>query len=164
MRSGDFERLYDDHAAALLKFVELRVGNRAAAEDIVAEAFERVLLARRRFDPRRGSARGWLYSIAVNCARDHARRQAAETRALERVAAGQSRGPEAEMPDVASRDLVMRALAELSDEEREAVALRYGADLTLREIATAIGKKPGTVEARVYRALAKLQGLMEDAR
>ncbi len=164
MPSGDFERLYDEHAAALLKFVELRVGNRAAAEDIVAEAFERVLLARRRFDPRRGTARGWLYSIAVNCARDHARRQGAETRALERVAAGQSREPEAEMPDVGGRDLVMRALAELSDEEREAVALRYGADLTLREIATAIGKNQGTVEARVYRALAKLQGLMEDAR
>lgn len=162
MRSADFERLYDEHAAALLGFLELRLGSRAVAEDIAADAFERVLMARRRFDPRRGSARGWLYSIAVNCARDHTRRQAAEARALEQVAVGESRTSSGVLPDLEERDLVMRALDQLSDDEREAIALRYGADLTLRDIATATRAKPATVEARVYRALAKLRELMDD--
>ena len=162
MRGPEFEQLYDEHAAALLKFLELRVGNRATAEDILAEAFERVLLARRRFDPRRGSARGWLYSVAVNCARDHARRQAAEARAFERVTAGESQAWEGGLTDVEGRDQVMQALAQLSEEEREVIALRYGADLTLRDIATSTKTKPATVEARVYRALGKLRELIDD--
>lgn len=161
MNGADFERLYAEHAAALLNFLELRVGNRATAEDILADAFERVLVARRRFDPRKGSARGWLYSIAVNCARDHTRRRAVEARALEQVAVGESRAPSGSLPDVEERDLVMGALDQLTDDEREAVALRYGADLTLRDIATATRAKPATVEARVYRALAKLRELMD---
>ena len=160
MRPADFERLYEEHAAPLLHFLELRVGSRPDAEDVLAEAFERVLVARRRFDPRRGSARAWLYSIAVNCARDHARRHAAEARALERVAAGENRAAAGGLPDVEGREEVMRALTLLSDEEREVVALRFGADLTLRDITKATNIKLPTVEARLYRALGKLREVL----
>ena len=71
MRREDFERLYDQHAADLFGFLAYRTGNRALAEDLVAEAFERALRARRRFDRRRGSEKTWLYTIALNCLRDH---------------------------------------------------------------------------------------------
>ena len=57
---------------------------------------------------------------------------------------------------IAERDALARALATLSDEEREAIALRFGADLTVPEIAATLGEKLTTVEGRVYRALRKL--------
>src|SRR5437764_1291239 len=55
VRMDRFERLFEEHAEPLLGFLVYRTGNRPLAEDLVAETFERVLRARRRFDPRRGS-------------------------------------------------------------------------------------------------------------
>jgi RNA polymerase sigma factor (sigma-70 family) len=156
MRDDEFERLYAAEAGGLFSFLAYRTGDRALAEDLLADAFERALRSRRRFDRRRGSQKTWLYAIALNVLRDHARRAAAEKRALER------RGPDPLEADagfggVEARDQVQRALATLSPEEREAVALRFGADLTVPEMAKVLGEPLTTVEGRVYRALRKLR-------
>jgi RNA polymerase sigma factor (sigma-70 family) len=156
MRDEDFERLYAAEAAGLFSFLAYRTGDRALAEDLLADAFERALRARRRFDRRRGSEKTWLYAIALNVLRDHARRRAAEARALERAHVPAD-GPDA-LAAVEERELLQRALAELSDEEREAIALRFGAELTVPEIAKVLGESLTTVEGRVYRALRKLRG------
>ena len=58
---------------------------------------------------------------------------------------------------VDERDELQRALGKLSAEEREAVALRFGADLTLPEVAKVTGESRSTAHGRVYRALAKLR-------
>lgn len=157
MRPDRFERLFEEHAGPLFGFLVYRTGDRQLSEDLVAETFERVLRARRPFDPRRASEKTWLYAIALNCLRDHARREAAEARALDRaVPVG---GPDlgGAFEELEDRDLLKRALATLSEEEREAVALRYGADLTVPEIAKLTGERLTTVEGRVYRALRKLR-------
>jgi RNA polymerase sigma factor (sigma-70 family) len=161
MREEEFERLYEEHAQGLLAFLAYRTGDRVLAEDLLADTFERVLRARRRFDPRRGSRKTWVYSIALNLLRDQIRRREAERRAVERVQepAPSGAGP---LQRIAERDELARALAELSDEEREAIALRYGGDLTVPEIARLTGEKLTTVEGRVYRGLRKLRDLLED--
>ena len=156
MRDEEFERLYAEHAGPLFSFLAYRTGDRAAAEDVLGEAFERALRARFRFDRRRGSAKTWLYSIALNCLRDRARRADAERRALERVGPA-APDPGAEIDRVEDRDLVMGALAKLSAEEREALALRFGGDLTVPEIARVTGESLTTMEGRVYRGLQKLR-------
>jgi RNA polymerase sigma-70 factor (ECF subfamily) len=58
---------------------------------------------------------------------------------------------------VDERDELRQALAQLTAEERECVALRYGADLTVPEISRVTGEKLSTVEGRVYRALRKMR-------
>ena len=158
MRPEEFERLYGAHAASLLAFLEFRTGNLELARDVHADTFERVLKTRWRFDPRRGSEKTWLYSIALNCLRDHSRRRGAEARALERMAAGQlpaDWSDETERLD--EREALTRALTLLPDDEREAVALRYGADLSLKEIAAATGTRETTVKGRLYRGLERLR-------
>ncbi len=154
MRDDEFERLYAEEAAGLFSFLAYRTGDRALAEDLLAEAFERALRGRRGFDRRRGSQKTWLYAIALNALRDHARRAAAESRAVERV--GEPVTPDA-IAQVEHRDQLQRALATLSDEEREAIALRFGADLTVPEIARVLKEPLTTVEGRVYWALRKLR-------
>lgn len=161
MRSDDFERLYEEHAPGLLGFLVHRTGDRPLAEDILADTFERVLRTRVRFDPRRGSEKTWIYTIALNRLRDHARRGEVERRALERTAVGL--GPAAGGLEAAEeRGDLARALERLDPDEREAVALRYGADLTMREVARVAGERLTTVEGRVYRALRKLRDVLED--
>jgi len=157
MRDDEFERLYAAEAAGLFAFLAYRTGDRALSEDLLADAFERALRSRGRFDRRRGSQKTWLYAIALNVLRDHARRSAAEGRALERTGGPEPR-EDAGLAQVEHRDTVQRALATLSAEEREAVALRFGADLTVPEMARVLGEPLTTVEGRVYRALRKLRG------
>jgi RNA polymerase sigma factor (sigma-70 family) len=158
MRDSEFERLYEDHAQPLFGFLAYRTGDRGMAEDIMSEAFERALKARKKYDPAKASAKTWIYSIALNCLRDHQRRQGAEVRALDRVgapAALQHSDPALERAE--TRDEVQRALRGLSDEEREVVALRYGGDLSAKEMAKLLGERETTVEGRLYRALRKLR-------
>src|SRR5215212_7516431 len=85
MRNEDFERLYADEAPGLFGFLAYRTGDRALAQDLLGDAFERALRSRRRYEPRRGSAKTWLYAIALNVLRDHLRRAAAEARAHDRI-------------------------------------------------------------------------------
>ena len=152
MRDEEFERLYAAEAQGLFAFLAYRTGDRALAEDLLADAFERVL--RGSYDKRRGSAKTWLYSIALNALRDHMRRVAAEGRAYARVEVPVGSDPFA---DVEHRDELTRAMARLSGEEREAIALRFGAALTVPEMASVLGESLTTVEGRVYRALRKLR-------
>ncbi len=160
MRDEDFERLYAAEAQGLFGFLAYRTGDRALAEDLLADTFERALRSRKRYDRRRGPAKAWLYAIALNLLRDHVRRAAAAERALERTgpAAGAVDAPDDE---VEHRDVVQRALGALSPEEREAIALRFGAELTVPEMAEALGEPLTTVEGRVYRALRKLRSDMD---
>jgi RNA polymerase sigma-70 factor (ECF subfamily) len=161
MRAEQFERLYEQHAQPLFGFLVYRTGDRALAEDLLADAFERALRGRRRFDPRKASEKTWLYAIALNCLRDHARRSAAHQRALDRtlVPAGEESRHGLERAE--HREDLAHALESLSGEEREAIALRYGADLTVPEIAKLKKEKLTTVEGRVYRALRKLREKLE---
>ena len=161
MRDEAFERLYAEHAQALYAFLSYRTGDQVLAEDLLADTFERALRARRRFDPRKASAKTWLYAIALNCLRDRFRRRGSEVKALGRVAVGVAVGTSGGIEEVADRDLVARSLGVLSEEEREAIALRFGADLSVPEIAKLTGERLTTVEGRVYRALRKLRESMD---
>jgi RNA polymerase sigma factor (sigma-70 family) len=158
LQERDFERLFEEHAQPLFGFLVYRTADRALAEDILAATFERALRARRRFDRRRGSEKNWLYSIALNLLRDHLRKREAEARAIASIEVDQE--PVDYSASVANRELAMQALSALSPEEREAVALRYGADLTVPEIAKLIGEPITTVEGRVYPALRKMREVL----
>ena len=161
MRDADFDRLYRREAQGLFGFLAYRTGDRALAEDLLADTFERALRSRKRYDRRRGPAKAWLYAIALNLLRDHARRAATEGRAVERVRSGAPLATDSGADDVERRDELQRAMATLADEEREAIALRFGAELTVPEMADALKEPLTTVEGRVYRALRKLRAELD---
>ena len=155
VRRSRFEALYDEHAERLYGFLAYRTGDPQEAEDLLSSVFERALRARRGFDRRRGTEEAWLYAIALNLVRDRARRHASEERAMERLRG--DRPEDAPGQAFEERDAVMREVATLSREEREVVALRFGADLTAPQIATLLDVPLTTVEGRLYRALRKLR-------
>ena len=161
VREQDFERLYSEHAQGLYGFLVYRTGDRVLAEDLVADTFERVLRGRRGFDRRKATEKTWIYAIALNRLRDLRRSEAAERRAMERVGPpGPGEEPRAHEA-VEHRDMVVQAMEVLSAEERDAIALRFGAELTVPEIARLTGEPLTTVEGRVYRALRKLRDALE---
>jgi RNA polymerase sigma-70 factor (ECF subfamily) len=147
------DRLYREHAAGLLGFLTYQTGDSALAEDIVADTFERVLSARSAWRGEAGE-KTWLYAIAMNRLRDLARRRGAESRAAERVTA--TTGAVDVIRAVEDRDLLQRALQTLSEDERAVLALRFGGDLTLSEIADLLEERQSTIEGRLYRGLRRL--------
>jgi RNA polymerase sigma-70 factor (ECF subfamily) len=159
---AEFERMYLEHSDRLFAFFVYRTGDRALAEDLLGDVFERAFRARGRFDDRRGSEATWLYAIAVNRLRDHHRRIKVERAALERVVAEQGAARVDPPHDaIADRDRVMRALEILSERDREIIALRFGADLTVPQIARSTDQPLTTVEGRLFRALRRLGTALE---
>lgn len=162
INTSEFERLYDEHARRLYSFLAYRTGDPTLAEDLVADTFERVLTARKPFDPRKSSETTWIYTIALNRLRDVARNSSAEGRALSRLSIEAENGSRTGaggngFEAVEARQIVMAALATLDENQREALALRYGADLSLAEIGRVIGKPRSTVESRLYKGLKQVR-------
>jgi RNA polymerase sigma-70 factor (ECF subfamily) len=158
----DLDRLFQDHAQRVYAFLAYRTGDRALAEDLLGDVFERALRAQRRFDARLGTEEAWLYAIALNLLRDRARRAAAERRALDRLDPAPGAVP-FDADGLARRDELLTALATLSPEERETVALRFAADLTVAQIAAATGEKVTTIDGRLRRGLRRLRDALEPA-
>jgi RNA polymerase sigma-70 factor (ECF subfamily) len=161
MRADEFERIYAAHAPGVLAFLASRSGDRALAEDLAAEAFERVYRARLRFDHRKASEKTWVYAVALNCLRDHLRRERSAQSALDRLGQEREALDDSSLDRIGDRDALGRAMRALSDEEREVVALRAAADLTVPEIARVLGISRTTAEGRLYGGLRKLRAELE---
>jgi len=133
-------------------YVAYRIGSGPDAEDVTSEVFERALRYRDSYDPRRGDAAAWLIGIARRCIHDfHVQRGAAPAEAPE----------PADPTDIESatvrKVMLGRALARLGGAERELLALRFGADLTARQIAELMEMSTNAVEVALHRALARLR-------
>jgi len=158
VRDQDVERLFAEHSQRLYAFVAYRIGDRVVAEEIVGDTFERVVRTRRRFDRSKGSEQSWIYAIAMNLVTDHQRRTTAERRALDSVAPADGRAAANDpFAHVEDRDELSRALGRLEPDVREVLALRYGADLRLKDIAKLTGRPLSTVHERLHRGLRRLQ-------
>ena len=135
-------------------YVAYRVGDGADAEDITSATFERALRYRSSFDPRRGDPVAWLIGIARHCILDHGLHDIPSEHLPEEAAEGHE--------DTSLRKLELRAaVATLEERDRELVALRYGADLTARQIAELLGLKTNAVEVALHRALTRLRTALE---
>lgn len=133
-------------------YVAYRIGDGPDAEDVTSATFERALRYRSSFDPRRGEPAAWLIGIA---------RREIETHRLARSAATSD---EIELEDpfdlagaTAIRLDLHRAMAMLGERDRELLALRYGADLTARQIASLLNERVNSVEVALHRAIARLR-------
>ena len=134
----------------------------ADSEDLFQETFVRALKARSHFDPSR-RFRPWLFAIALNLARDRAKRlgHGATPRLTSdgespEPAHGGARKDESETRALESFDLE-RALSSLSDHHREVVLLRYYLGMDEAEIARAAGIPRGTVKSRLHHALGAMR-------
>lgn len=137
-------------------YAAYRVGVGPEAEDVTSETFERALRYRDSFDPRRGDAGAWLIGIARRCIVDAALRPLpiADDELPERTS-------EDHAEEVFQRLDLRAAVAQLAERDRELVALRFGADLTARQIGELLGLKTNAVEVALHRALALLRSLLE---
>jgi RNA polymerase sigma-70 factor (ECF subfamily) len=157
--NSDFARAYEEHVWRVYGFLAYRLRDREAAQDLTQVTFERALRAWSRFDPRRGSVSTWLIAIARNLLIDYHRRdRSSRFEQIDERVGPTVAGPEEH--DTTSPEVV-EALAQLSDRDREVVALRFGGDLTGPEIAALLDLSLANVQQILSRSLRKLRALLE---
>lgn len=134
------------------------------ADDLVQETFVRLWQSAHRFDPARGSARTFTFTIAQRVAIDLLRRAAVRPQlvvALPDEGPGMSVGEDA-VDRIADEWVVREALGALSPKHREVITMSFDEDLADGQIADRLGVPVGTVRSRTYYALRALRLQLEE--
>ena len=160
-RQSELAEIYTRWAPNGLRLAYLLTGDRAAAEDLVQDAFVRFGSRLQRIRDR-GATEAYLRRTIVNLSKNRFRRRAVERAYLEREAG--RRQPEHSDPDVSTNQAMRSALMELPARQRAAIVLRYYEDLPEAEIADILDCRPATVRSLVARGLHSLRNMPEVTR
>jgi RNA polymerase sigma-70 factor (ECF subfamily) len=160
-KGGDpeaFGRIFDAYAGPIHRFIASRVRSPSDAEDLTQLVFVKALEALPRYEARGIPFGGWLFKLARNAIidqirtrRDHLSLVTAMTRETEDA------GPEAVATLRDDLERVALALADLTDDQREVIELRFFAGLSVLEAAVVMGRQEGTIRGLQFRAIGSLR-------
>jgi RNA polymerase sigma factor (sigma-70 family) len=164
-----FGVFYDRFESELLAFLYRATGRADIAADLTAEVFAAALQSVRRFDPGLGSPRAWLFGIARHELADTWRRGRVEDRArrsleIEVLVLSDAALERIETELGTDRGDALQLLAELPDEQRQAIQGRVLDDRDYSELAEALQCSAGVVRQRVSRGLRSLRARLEQPR
>src|SRR5215213_1935023 len=166
--SNALEQLYDRYGSVVYRVALRMLKNRELAEDVVQEVFWRVWRRSASFTHERGRVTQWLFGIAHNLCIDELRRMRARPTPIyddvEHPVLQQLIDEQTDVPALAwtteQRRVIIEAMSELPDAQRQAIALAYFGGLSHQEIATKLNRPLGTIKTRVRLGLHKLGGLL----
>lgn len=150
--------VYDQYFSEVHRYVLYRIGDPNIAEDIASDVFVRLLEAAQSGQPPKTSLRGWLIGTASHIVMDHLRRK--YRRPEEEISESMSDLGENVASEVDQREqnrIVNSAYAQLTPEQQNVLALRFGQGYSLDETADIMNKNVNAVKALQFRALAALQ-------
>ncbi len=160
----DVTRVYELYVDRVYAFFAYRLSRSDEAEDLTATTFERIVRHAGRFDEARGSLATWTFTIAENVLIDHYRRQGrrceqplpeADDEAIGQLVA-------VDRPSEGLPPALQEALEALSPRERHVIGLRFGGDLSGREIANVMGTSEANVHQILSRALRRIRQQIGD--
>lgn len=158
-RVGDeaaLRQIYERHRPRVLRLAYALLGDADEAEDVMQDVLVYALTHLDRFDPDRGQFSTWLHTIALNRCRDRLRRRRFAFRRIAEWVTGWS-GASLEHDEaigqIEEHDLLARALAQLTERQREALVLRAVEGLSLAELGEVLGVPLRTAQARLRAAI-----------
>ena len=159
----DFAPLYQEHAAALLRYAWRLTGDPFRSQDVAQETLLRAWQHPELTDDRERSAKSWLFTVARNMIIDESRSQ----RYRREVSASDDSGmPGRACPDevdaALDRQLISAALARLTPQHRAVVQRSYLQGWTTADIAADLGIAEGTVKSRLHYALRTLRHILSE--
>jgi RNA polymerase sigma-70 factor (ECF subfamily) len=160
-----FEELYDKYFGRVYNYILYRVISPDIADDMVSLVFEKILHKYSSFDPAKATiAEAWIFAIARNTLNDYFRRKKilnwlSMSGMEDHIESGESLESDAEKHEVTAK--VLKAVEQLSNPEREIIALKFTMDMTNRAIAGEMGLSESNVGVILFRAMRKIKELME---
>jgi RNA polymerase sigma-70 factor (ECF subfamily) len=154
-----FGPIYERHREVVWRYLRGRCGSDDDALELTALTFERAMTSIGGYRPRGGGMRAWLLRIARNAAIDQGRRGWRLVRHddVRHDHADSALTPEQTVEVAEERDRLLALVATLPPDQRDAIALRFGARMTAREIGFVIGKREAATQKLISRGLAWLR-------
>jgi RNA polymerase sigma-70 factor, ECF subfamily len=152
-----FAELYERTFPRVYAYVASLLRDRAAAEDVTAQAFERAYRKRRSYRAGRGSMEAWLFGIARNAALDELRRRQRRARLEGEHEDTSARSPDDHAELSLRRETVRAALRSLDGRERDLIALKFAGGLSNAEIGRILGMSESAAGTRLHRTITKLR-------
>jgi RNA polymerase sigma factor (sigma-70 family) len=161
--AAEFERLYRANVDAVTAYFARRTGDPQLVADLTADTFVAVISGFASFDPRKGTARAWLFGIAGHVYAAHCAAYSQQQTKLQRLA-GRRDLDQDQVDELLERIDAEQAgrcllfeLARLPERDRAVIDLVDLAGLRPKEAAAALGLTPGTVRMRLMRARGRLR-------
>lgn len=153
----DWETLYGQCYPSIYNYFRFRTCD--DPEDLTATVFERAWQHRHRYDHNLGEFRAWLFGIARNVAAEYfrQRKQVVALEGVQDTLAALEQPLEQLVQQQAEGDRLKGLLQELPEREQDLIAMKYGMELTNREIARQTGLSETNVGTILYRGVRKLR-------
>lgn len=164
MNEQIFIDVYETYFKRVYNYISYRINNHADTEDLVSQVFSRVIEKYDTYDPKRAVIEAWIIGIAKNVVMDYFRTsQKMPTVELETVETYLDSGqtPDQILIRNEQNTDLMLALNELSERERNIVALKYGAELANTQIASVMKLSESNVGVILFRSLKRLRKILE---
>ena len=158
-----FAEIYGALLDPVFRYLYWNLGRREDAEDLSEEVFLRCLVNIGTYDPGRGPFKAWAFRIAHNLLVDHQRRRGRRGHEELREELEDGALPAAERLEGEERARALREmLGELPSPQRQVIVMKYFAEMSNAEVAQALGRSEGAVNALQHRALRRLGRLLEE--
>ncbi len=156
-------RLYEENFDRIYRYVVLKIGERTEAEDITQQVFVNAIKAIGSYDYKGTPFSAWLYRIAHNKIVDYLRKKSKRPLAPlseSLVDNAPDSDPSARAYHNLDMEMVQQATKQLTQAQREVIALRISGDLSITEVARAMGKSEGAVKALQHSAVLSLRKIL----
>jgi RNA polymerase sigma-70 factor (ECF subfamily) len=138
------------------RYLSFRVDDPQAVEDLTSEVFTRFLMALKARKGPRENLSGWFYGTAANVLKEYYRRRSRRPEPLDESTASRGKGPDEQLADRQRNRELREALAGLTEEQQQVLALRYGYEMPIRDVAETLNKSEGSIKMLQVRAIAAL--------
>jgi RNA polymerase sigma-70 factor (ECF subfamily) len=167
VQQGDneaFAQLYEEHFDKIYRYVVLRIGNKVEAEDLTQQVFLNALRSISSFKWKGVPFSAWLFRIAHNLVVDYLRKEAKRiTTPLDDSMVDSGSNPQKLTEQRLDIEQLALAAKQLTKLQREVIRLRFAGELSVAEVAKAMGKSQGAVKALQHSAVIALRKVLSEA-
>ncbi len=154
-----FAQLYEEHFDKIYRYVTLKIGNETEAEDMTQQVFLNALQSISSFKWKGIPFSAWLFRIAHNQVVDYFRSKKRTTVPLNESQASSNSNDNPQLVIEQKLDIEQLTLAtkQLTEAQREVISLRFAGELSIAQVAKAMGKSQGAIKALQHSAIAALR-------
>jgi RNA polymerase sigma-70 factor (ECF subfamily) len=156
-----FAQLYEEYFDRIYRYIVFKIGDEMEAEDMTQQVFLKALRSISSFRWKGVSFSAWLFRIAHNQVVDYLRRKAKRVAVpLDEAIVSGGDNPQKVTEQRADIEQVLAAAKHLTKAQREVISLRFAGDLSVAEVAKAMGRSVGAVKALQHSAVVALRKAM----